>query len=660
MSRPVNKAARAARFVLGIGVAAYAARVLLHLHGPLANLLDNWIYDGLVVLAAIVCAWGGAGQSHRSRLGWFALGAAIAAWAAGDIYYTHWLQSNPNPPYPSLADAGYLALYPFAYTGFVLLIRERVPKITPGVWLDGVTAGLAVAAVSTAVVLQAVLASTSGSSAAVATNLAYPLGDALLLALVVGTFPLLNWRPGRAWLQLAAGLAVLSAADSVYLYQVATNTYVPNTPVDVMWPVALALLANAAWAKRGRERAVDVEGRSLLIVPAACVSVAVGVLVFDHFSRLNPLALILAVAALATVVARLAITFRENRRLFELTRTEAVTDPLTGLGNRRKLLAELDVALAAATADEPWLLVIYDLDGFKGYNDAFGHPAGDALLQHLGARLAAVPGPNGAAFRLGGDEFCLLTPTIGVEVQSLLTRSCEALSDEGEGFEIGTSFGAVFLPDEASDPREALGEADARLYAHKHQKQSRRDRPHEVLLQALYEREPDLQGHTRYVTTLAVEVGRLLRLAGRELDELERAAQLHDIGKIAVPDQILRKPGKLTEDEWAFIRQHTVVGQRILAVSPALRRIGDIVRSTHERWDGAGYPDRIEGSAIPFAARIIAVCDAYDAMTANRPYRPALDHDIALAELQRCAGTQFDPDVVAVFAVAVRQQQVAA
>jgi diguanylate cyclase (GGDEF)-like protein len=656
MSRPANKAAVVARTALGVGVAVYAVRVLLRIDGPIADLLDNWIYDGLVVLAAIACVWGGAGQSPRRRLGWFALGAAIAAWAAGDIYYTHWLGNDPDPPFPSLADACYLGFFPLAYAGFILLLRERVPKLTPGVWLDGITAGLAVAAISTAVVLEAVLASTSGSVAAVATNLAYPLGDTLLLALAVAAFPLTNWRPGRAWLQLAAGLAVLSAADSYYLFQIATDTYSPGTPIDLTWPVALALLANAAWAKSSRERPVDVEGRSLLIVPAACVAVAVGVLVLDHFSRLNPLALILAVAALGSVVARLAITFRENRRLFELTRTEAITDPLTGLGNRRKLLNELDVVLATATEDEPWLLVIYDLDGFKGYNDTFGHPAGDALLQHLGARLAAVPGPSGAAFRLGGDEFCLLTQASGLAVQTLLNRSCEALSDQGEGFEIGTSFGAVFLPEEASDPREALGEADARLYAHKHQKQSRRDRPHEVLLQALYEREPDLKGHTHCVATLAVEVGRRLGVTGRDLEELERAAQLHDIGKIAVPDQILRKPSKLTDDEWVFIRQHTLVGQRILAVSPALRRIGDVVRSTHERWDGTGYPDRIAGETIPLPARIIAVCDAYDAMTANRPYRPPLGPDAAVRELERCSGTQFDPDVVAVVAVAVRQQ----
>ncbi len=342
--------------------------------------------------------------------------------------------------------------------------------------------------------------------------------------------------------------------------------------------------------------------------------------------------------------------------LFERTKRWAVTDPLTGLGNRRQLMAEIETAFSRASSAEPWLLVVFDLDGFKGYNDTFGHPAGDALLQRLGIRLAEVPHEGGAAFRLGGDEFCLLTPIRDVPVEDILDGACDALSAKGEGFEIGTSLGAVFLPDDAGTPRDALGEADARLYAHKHQKHSRRDGPHEVLLQALYEREPDLFGHTRGVATLAVEVGRRLGLSGHPLEELERAAQLHDIGKIAVPDQILRKPSALTEDEWVFIRQHTLVGQRILAASPALRRIGDIVRATHERWDGAGYPDGIAGEDIPLAARIIAVCDAFDAMTGARPYRQSLDPATAIEELVRCGGSQFDPTVVAVVAESVKQR----
>src|SRR5262249_36809547 len=235
--------------------------------------IDNWLYDGLVFLAAAICATR-ALTGRRGRYGWLALGVGIASWAAGDTYYTHAFANNPNPPFPSLADAGYLGLPPLAYAGFILLIKSRLPKLRPGVWLAGITAGLAVGALSTAVVLQAVLDTTSGHVAAVATNLAYPLGDALLLALVVAAFSLARWQPRRAWLLLGAGLGVLAIADSIYLYQVATGSYVAGSLIDAAWPAGIALLANAAWVgqpDKRVERAVDVEGRSLLIVPASCV-----------------------------------------------------------------------------------------------------------------------------------------------------------------------------------------------------------------------------------------------------------------------------------------------------------------------------------------------------------------------------------------------------
>jgi diguanylate cyclase (GGDEF)-like protein len=621
--------------------------------------LDNWFYDGLLLASAALCA-ARALVPGRSRGGWLLLGAGIACWAAGDVYYTHWIGNDPDQPFPSLADAGYLGLFPFAYVGFLLLVRERVPRLTAGVWADGITAGLAVAALSAAVVLEAVLSTTSGDFAAVATNLAYPLGDALLLALVVGGFSLTRWRPGRAWLVLGAGLAVMAAADSLYLYQIATDTYVAGRLIDAAWPAAMVVLANAPWVSHRTDRPVDAEGRSLLVVPASCAGVGIGVLVLDHFDRLNPLALGLSVATLAAVVLRLGMTFRENRRLFDLVRVEAVTDVLTGLGNRRQLMTRLEDAVESATPDDPWLLVIFDLDGFKGYNDTFGHPAGDVLLQSLGARLAEIPAAGNGAYRLGGDEFCLLLPARGVDTRALLADAVDALGAHGDGFEVDASYGAVFLPADASDARDALVEADARLYADKYRKRARRERAHDVLLQALHEREPDLLGHTRGVAALAVEAGRRLGLSAAELDELERAAQLHDIGKLAVPDEILRKPSALTPDEWAFVTQHTLVGQRILAASPTLRRIGDVVRSTHERWDGDGYPDGIAGTAIPLPARIIAVCDAFDAMISTRPYRTALAVDEAVAELERCAGTQFDPAVVRVVADCIRSRRLAA
>jgi two-component system cell cycle response regulator len=360
----------------------------------------------------------------------------------------------------------------------------------------------------------------------------------------------------------------------------------------------------------------------------------------------NLLAVCLATAALVVVVARLGLTFRENRRLLELSRHEAITDPLTGLANRRKLINDLTRQLEVSTPEEPWLLALYDLDGFKSYNDAFGHPAGDTLLIRVGHRLAEVPGTDGSAYRLGGDEFCLLAPAADGAAERLLDLSVQALEEQGEGFEISSSFGAVLLPADAQESREALRVADARLYAQKHQKRSRRDRPHEVLLQALYERGAELHTHLQDVATLADQVARALDLAKSELEELHLAAQLHDIGKLAIPDEVLLKPGPLDDDERRFIEQHTIVGERILCASPALRGAGLIVRSTHERWDGTGYPDALAGAEIPIAARIIFACDAYDAMITMRPYRTAMSTEQALEELKRSAGTQFDPQVV--------------
>jgi diguanylate cyclase (GGDEF)-like protein len=396
-----------------------------------------------------------------------------------------------------------------------------------------------------------------------------------------------------------------------------------------------------------------VEGRPLLAVPAVGALVGIGVLVYDHFRHLNLFAIVLATTTLLAVVLRLAATFRENKRLFELTHQEAITDALTGLFNRRKLVQDLERRLKDEDAGTT-LLMIFDLDGFKGYNDSFGHPAGDALLARLGSKLAAVPGEKGAAYRLGGDEFCLVASVRPGEAERLIDRACAALSERGEGFDVSTSFGAVLIPDDATEPSEALRLADERLYAQKHSRRAEGDRTMLALLEALTEREPELMVHLEGVGALAVETGRMLGLRRDELDELLKAAQLHDLGKLAVPDEILHKPGPLDEREWAFIRQHTLVGERILRASPAYQNVATIVRSSHERWDGSGYPDGLKGEEIPLASRIVCACDAYDAMISDRPYRPAMSAEEALAEIERGAGTIFDPTVARVLAAHVR------
>ena len=175
-----------------------------------------------------------------------------------------------------------------------------------------------------------------------------------------------------------------------------------------------------------------------------------------------------------------------------------------------------------------------------------------------------------------------------------------------------------------------------------------------MLLSTLSERQPDLHDHVHDVAEMAIAVGRELEMTPEELDEVGRAAELHDVGKVAIPDAILNKPTALNASEWSFMRRHTIIGERILLSAPALRPVARIVRSSHERWDGGGYPDGLAGDEIPLGSRVVAVCDAFDAMTTDRPYRPAVPEQTALSELASCAGSQFDPNVVAAFARALR------
>jgi diguanylate cyclase (GGDEF)-like protein len=338
-------------------------------------------------------------------------------------------------------------------------------------------------------------------------------------------------------------------------------------------------------------------------------------------------------------------------------REQAVTDALTGLGNRRRLSADLGTALERA-AVTPALLLLFDLDGFKAYNDTFGHLAGDQLLTRLGARLSDAVATHGSAYRLGGDEFCVLMRLDGEDVDDVIARATAALRDSGKQFTIRASFGAVLLPHEADSPDHALQLADERMYAQKRGRAAGpRDQARDVLLRTMQAKQPELDDHSSEVADLAVRVARQLGLTGEQLDEVARAAELHDVGKVGIPDTILNKPGPLDATEWEFMRQHTILGERILNAAPALRPVAQLVRSSHERWDGTGYPDQLAGEAIPLGARIVAVCDAYEAMTADRAYRKALLPHAARQELSANAGTQFDPAVVAAFLAAVDPDQ---
>jgi PAS domain S-box-containing protein/diguanylate cyclase (GGDEF)-like protein len=345
----------------------------------------------------------------------------------------------------------------------------------------------------------------------------------------------------------------------------------------------------------------------------------------------------------------------ERKAVREQLAHQALHDALTGLPNRRKLIADLDLVVAHASRERPVMLLLFDLDGFKAYNDTFGHPAGDELLVRIGRRLATAMGASGTAYRMGGDEFCVVAAGEPGRLGALVERASHALSERGDAFVVTASYGSVLLPTEVASASDALRAADTRMYARKYfgSRASAGRQSTDVLLQVLSERSPDLGNHLDEVTQLCAEVGRKLELPEEQLTHLLHAASLHDVGKAAIPDAILSKPGPLTAEEWSFIRKHPVIGERILGAAPALTQAAKLVRSSHERMDGQGYPDGLAGDDIPLGSRIIAVCDAYDAMTSDRPYRAAMSREVALSELRRCAGTQFDPLVVDAFGAVI-------
>jgi diguanylate cyclase (GGDEF)-like protein len=609
--------------------------------------IDSWVYDSGLLLSALLCLLRAALVRHE-RAAWLCFGIGLTCWAAGDTYYSFVLYDRSPVPFPSTADWLWLAFYVPCYCGLLLLAHSRARRLSPSTWLDGGIGALAVASVAAAIVVPEVTDVLGGSAVAVATNLAYPIADILLLTIVLTLGGAAGWRLDRAWTLLGLALCLFAISDSVYLVQVGNGSYNEGSLVDLGWPAALVLVALAARTRGGARRVEQPETRPTVIWLILFVSLAVAVETYDHVHRIDSIGLSLATATLLLAVLRLGLTATEYSRLVRRTRIEVVTDPLTRLPNRRRLLRDLDTAVKAAEGGPSFALTFFDLDGFKRYNDTFGHLAGDELLERAARRLATAVDGHGTAYRLGGDEFCVLARTDEAEASRIVGAAAGALCDRGGGFAITASYGTVMIPTEASTAIDALRMADGRMYEHK----ARTVRTGEVtdtLLAAVSK--PD--EHAVGVARLAIAVGARLGLGPQELEDLRLTAELHDVGKIAVPQAILEKRGPLDEQDWTFVRRHTTIGERILAATSALARLGPLVRASHERWDGTGYPDSLRGEEIPLISRIVFVCEAYDAMTSPRPYRVPLGWSAVVRELEQGSGTQFDPQVVRALLAAV-------
>jgi len=463
----INRRALAAYAAAGALLTAYACTLFIRPVGQVWPIVDNGLVDSFEVALALGCL--ASALARRSgRVGAIALGAGLLAWALGDVIWS--LESSPNGP--SLADAFYLAFYPLAYLAVTSLIRSYTRPHQATVWLDGAIAGLGAAAVSAAFAFDTILSAVGGSTATVAVNLAYPIGDLILRALAVGTLVVVPGRPIRLLL-FAAGCTLMAIGDTVYLVRSSAGTYQVGTLLDLTWPAAMFVMSFSAWvparALMGRSRG----GRHPRFVLPALASVAsLAILMYGNYAHISTVALSLAAATLVAVGARMAVSLRVLTHLTDARRKQAITDELTGLGNRRQLLSELSRRLDSLnprSRDSGLALLMIDLDHFKEINDSFGHPAGDAVLKEIGPRLQAILRSGDVIARLGGDEFAVIVDRADIALAAstaarITTTLEQPIVLETASLHVGASIGIALAPTHAQSPDELMRCADVAMY----------------------------------------------------------------------------------------------------------------------------------------------------------------------------------------------------
>jgi diguanylate cyclase len=469
-----------------IGGAGFLAGVVLRPDDQPNLFFDLWLYNLTYAGAAVLC-WQTRADG-RSRMGWRCTSAGLAITVLANVCYTLVLAPADDPPYPSVADAGYLAYYPLAYLTVVLLARSRVSRFHPSMWLDGLVAGLGAAAVVIVLALGPVLRTTGGPVAVVATNLAYPVADLVLLVLLVGVSAVLGVQMDRSLLWLGAGLVAFFAADVGFLILDSSGRYAEGGPLDLVWLAAVAAMAVGARRRTTStaESALHPDPADLdrvswrvLAVPGAFHVVSLALLVAGWRYQIPLAAGVCAAGCTLTASLRAALTFREIRDLAE-ARRQALTDELTGVANRRGFHRACDAALGAAGSssggggggggrDAETALLLLDLDGFKDVNDSLGHHAGDQLLVQVTERLRPVVEPTGLLARLGGDEFAMLLPrstaAAAVRVAEAAHRALSApFTVDTVRLHVGGSIGVATAPDPAPTRSDLLRHADIAMY----------------------------------------------------------------------------------------------------------------------------------------------------------------------------------------------------
>jgi diguanylate cyclase (GGDEF)-like protein/PAS domain S-box-containing protein len=325
-------------------------------------------------------------------------------------------------------------------------------------------------------------------------------------------------------------------------------------------------------------------------------------------------------------------------------------DRLTGVYNRR--FFEEEVIRLDVKRNLPLTLMMGDVNGLKLVNDSFGHTTGDELLKKVATLIKRGCREDDIVSRIGGDEFVIIIPQADeLEVAAIAERiQTLAKHEKMKNLDISISFGWATKISEDEDMTDILKLAEDYLYRKKlFVSPSMRSKNIQTIIHTLHEKNIREEKHSRRVSELCKSMGMVLGMSDDEINELESVGLLHDIGKIAISEQTLNKEGKLTEFEWSEIKKHPEIGYRILSTVNEMSEMAEYVLSHHERWDGKGYPKGLKGEEIPFKARIIAIADAFDAMTSERTYRETMCQNAALVEIEKHSGTQFDPRLTVVF-----------
>lgn len=638
------------------------------------NLLRVTLYSVVSASSALVVLYGCRWHRPKPLLPWMLLAISEIIYAAADLsfYIRHFLLDLTS--FPALSDLLYLSHYFPVVAGLILLIRLRTPRRDLTSLLDASVVAV-VAGMLSWIYLIGPLIDTDVPRLAWMASLAYPILDLMMFAVALRLLLGRGRRP-VSFVLLSIWLLAILAADSIYVYQQLTETYVAGNFIDAIWLTGNLALGAAAlhptMKQLSQPAPLDVPGPGPMRTAALCAAalIAPAILLVEYFRGVYKDVPVIggacAVLFILTIV-RLVGLVAEQRRL-------AITDSLTGLRTRRYFEAQLPAAISRAHKSESSVaLLIADVDHFKSINDVYGHPAGDRVLIEITQRLRRALRPNDLLARYGGEEFAVLVPGAAADDPSVIAErlrhavaSSPVRLPQHRASDVTISVGTASYPLHGSTPTDLVTTADRALYAAKAHGRNRSVIGSEINLGAVHGDAASLIEYLRYVAdavdswisgqehssavarwarTIAIELG----CSATEIRCAEIGGRLHDVGKVLVPREVWVKSSPLTPEERQLIRRHPEDGYRMARMIPGMGDVATAIRQHHERFDGTGYPDALIGEGIRIEARIITVCDSWAAMLANRPYHSALTEQQAREELIRCRNRQFDPMVVDAF-----------